>query len=135
VKLTTYLQPEPGSRILQGSIHPLPHISSYGGVDVQIHISLILALVGGEWPASHHCCFTPRERAPTTHWMGGWVGPGAGLDDVEKRKFLTLLGLQLDPSVIQPIASRYTDYTIMAPHISSWYNILPLMVQTQFDLC
>jgi hypothetical protein len=40
------------------------------------------------------------------------MGPRAGLDDVEKRKFLTLPGL--DPSVIQSAASRYTDYTILA---------------------
>jgi hypothetical protein len=34
------------------------------------------------------------ERAPGTHWIGGWVDPSAGLDDVEKRKFLTLPGLE-----------------------------------------
>jgi hypothetical protein len=33
----------------------------------------------------------------------------AGLDDLEKRKFLTVPGLEL-----QPVASRYTDYTIPA---------------------
>jgi hypothetical protein len=27
--------------------------------------------------------------------MGGWVDPTAGLDDAEKRKFLTLPGLEL----------------------------------------
>jgi hypothetical protein len=32
--------------------------------------------------------FTPGERAPGTHWIGGWVGPRAGLDDVEKRKLI-----------------------------------------------
>jgi hypothetical protein len=26
----------------------------------------------------------PRESVPDTHWIGGWVGPRAGLDDVEK---------------------------------------------------
>jgi hypothetical protein len=36
------------------------------------------------------------------------VDPKAGLDDLEKRKFLTL------PSVVQPVASRYTDYAIPA---------------------
>jgi hypothetical protein len=41
--------------------------------------------------------FTPGERAPRTHWIGGWVNPRAGLDDVEKRKFLTLPGLELRP--------------------------------------
>jgi hypothetical protein len=29
--------------------------------------------------------------------MGGWVNPRAGLDDVEKRKFLTLPGLEFRP--------------------------------------
>jgi hypothetical protein len=45
------------------------------------------------------------------------VGPRAGLNDVEKRKFLTLPGLELDPSVFQPVASHYTDYAIPAPII------------------
>jgi hypothetical protein len=31
--------------------------------------------------------FTPRERAPGTHWIGGCVGPRASLDAVVKRKF------------------------------------------------
>jgi hypothetical protein len=29
----------------------------------------------------------PGERAPGTHWIGGWVGPRAVLDAVVKRKF------------------------------------------------
>jgi hypothetical protein len=37
----------------------------------------------------------PRERAPGTHWIGGWVDPRAGLGDLEKRKFLTVPGLEL----------------------------------------
>jgi hypothetical protein len=36
------------------------------------------------------------------------VGPKAGLDDVETRKFLTLLGLELRPSVVQPVAITTT---------------------------
>jgi hypothetical protein len=28
----------------------------------------------------------PRETAPDTHWIGGWVGPRAVLDVVVKRK-------------------------------------------------
>jgi hypothetical protein len=39
----------------------------------------------------------PRERAPGTHFIGGWVDPTAGLDDMEKRKILTLSGLELPP--------------------------------------
>jgi hypothetical protein len=41
--------------------------------------------------------FTSGERAPGTHCIGDWVGPRAGLDTVENRKFLALPGLQLRP--------------------------------------
>jgi hypothetical protein len=59
-------------------------MKAYGGVDVQIHIFLTLALAGGEWSASRPCHFTNGERAPGTHGIGGWVDPRAGLDDMEK---------------------------------------------------
>jgi hypothetical protein len=72
-------------------------MKAYGGMDVQIHIFLTLALVGGEWSNSCPCHFTPGERTPSTLSIGGWVGPRAGLDDVEKGKFLTLQGLELRP--------------------------------------
>jgi hypothetical protein len=39
---------------------------------------LTLALAGGEWLSSCPGCFTPGERAPGTHWIGGWVDPRAG---------------------------------------------------------
>jgi hypothetical protein len=39
--------------------------------------------------------FVAGERYSFAHWMGGWVDPRAGLDDVENRKFLTLPGLEL----------------------------------------
>jgi hypothetical protein len=55
------------------------------------------ALDKGEWSASRPGRFTPGERALGTHWIGGRVNPRAGLDDVEKRKFLTLPGLELRP--------------------------------------
>jgi hypothetical protein len=63
-----------------------------GGVDVYIYIFLTSALAGGEWSAFRSCRFTP-----STHWIGAWVDPGAGMDDVEKWKFLTLPGLELQP--------------------------------------
>jgi hypothetical protein len=61
----------------------------------------------------------PQEKTPGTHWIGGWVDPRAGLNDMEKRKFLTLLELKLNPSAIQPIASRYTDCFDPALHCVS----------------
>jgi hypothetical protein len=42
--------------------------------------SLTSTLDGGEWSVSRPGRFTPRERGPGTHWIGGWVGPRAGLD-------------------------------------------------------
>jgi hypothetical protein len=72
-------------------------MKAYGGVDVYIHIFLTSALAGGEWSASRPGRFTPGGRAPCTHWIGGWVDPRAGLEDIEKRQFLTLPGLELQP--------------------------------------
>jgi hypothetical protein len=59
-----------------------------GGVDVYIHIFLTSALVGYEWSASRPTRFAPKETVPGTHWIGGYVGPRTGLDDVETRKIL-----------------------------------------------
>jgi hypothetical protein len=89
-------------------------MKAYEGVDIWIHVCLTSALVRGEWSASRPSRFTPGERALGMHWIGGWVGPRTGLDDMKKRKFLTLSGFELRP-VVQPVASRYTNCTIPAP--------------------
>jgi hypothetical protein len=70
-------------------------MKAYGGVNVLIHIFLTSALSGDEWSTPCPGRFTPGEKAPDTHWTGGWVDPRPGLDDVEMRKFLTLPGLEL----------------------------------------
>jgi hypothetical protein len=72
-------------------------MKAYEGVDVYIHVFLTSALVGGELSTSRLGRFTPGERAPGTHWLGGWVGPRTGLDDVEKIKFMILPRLELRP--------------------------------------
>jgi hypothetical protein len=58
----------------------------------------------------------PREIAPDTHWIEGWVGPRTGLEDLYKRKLLPLMGLKSDPSVAQRITSRHIDWAI-----PTWY--------------
>jgi hypothetical protein len=60
----------------------------------------------------------PEERAPGTHWLGGWVDPRAGLDDVGENS-LPYRDSNSEPSVFQPVASRYTDWAIPAPNIGN----------------
>jgi hypothetical protein len=66
-------------------------MKAYGGVDVQLRVFLISALVGGEWSASRLGRFTPWERAFGTYWIGGRLDPRAGLEAVEEKIFLTLV--------------------------------------------
>jgi hypothetical protein len=54
-------------------------MKSYGGVDAYFHVFFTSALVAGERSASR-----PGRFTPGTHWIGGWVGPRAGLDDMER---------------------------------------------------
>jgi hypothetical protein len=77
--------------------------------------SLTSALDGGEWPASLPGRFTPRERAPGTHCIGGWVGPRAILDTVVKRK-IPSPRRESNPRtpIVRPVAQRYTDWAITA---------------------
>jgi hypothetical protein len=65
--------------------------------------SLTPALDGGERSASRPGRFTPRERAPGTHWIGGWVGPRAVLDARWREKFPTPPGNRnLEPQSSSP---------------------------------
>jgi hypothetical protein len=72
-------------------------MKAYGGVGLQIRIFLTSALVGGDWSGPCPGSFTPGERAPGIYWIGGWMDPRIGLDDVEEGKLLILSGLELRP--------------------------------------
>jgi hypothetical protein len=74
-------------------------MKAYGEVDVHIHIFLTSPLVGGELSAS-----CPGRFTPGNHWIG-WVDLRASLDDLEKRKLLTLPGLELRP-LSRPASSQ-----------------------------
>jgi hypothetical protein len=54
---------------------------------------LAWALDAGEWSASRSFPLYSEKTARGTHWIG-WVSPTAGLDDMEKRKFLFLPGFE-----------------------------------------
>jgi hypothetical protein len=68
---------------------------------------------GGEWSASRTGRFTPREWAPGSQWIGGWVGPRAVLDAVVKRK-IPSPHRESEPRtlIVHPVAQRYTDWAI-----------------------
>jgi hypothetical protein len=72
--------------------------------------SLTSALDRGEWSASRLGRFTPRERAPRTHCIGGWVGPRAVLDAVVKRN-IPSFSRESNPGtpIVYPVAQLYTD--------------------------
>jgi hypothetical protein len=73
------------------------------------------ALDGGEWSASHHGRFTPRETAPGNHWTGDWVGPRTVLDAVVKRKISSPRQESTPRTpIVQPVAQLYTDWAITA---------------------
>jgi hypothetical protein len=55
-------------------------MKAYGGGSGQLHAAATLPL---------------GEGAPGTHWRGSWVDPRVGLDDIEKRKSLTVPELRL----------------------------------------
>jgi hypothetical protein len=76
----------------------------------ELHAFLTSALGGGEGSSSGPGRFTPRERTPGTHWIGGWVSPRAVLNAVVKRKIPSPLR-ESNPKtpIVQPIAQRYTD--------------------------
>jgi hypothetical protein len=73
---------------------------------------LLSALDKNEWSASGPCRFISVESAPGTYWIGGWVGPGTGLDAVKKKQ-ISCPSWDSTP-VIQPAASRYTEWVIPA---------------------
>jgi len=71
-------------------------------VEVQFHSLLTFALHGGEWSASHPGHLTPMKGAPSTNWIGAWVGARASLDMVAKRNVPASAWNQT--SIIQPKA-------------------------------
>jgi hypothetical protein len=112
--------------------------------------SLTSALDGGMWSASCPGRFTPEKKASGTHWIGGWVGPRASLDTVEKRKILPLLWVnpkhaahslllyQLNyPNSYTTVRGILFSYVITPFFISYSYNSLqvPQLHQNNFWLC
>jgi hypothetical protein len=92
--------------------------------------SFISALDGGEWSASRPGHFNPRERAPGTHWIGGWVGPRAVLDAVVKRK---IPRPYRESNLRTPIAHHCTFVTC-SKSVETWIVLLflPTVINHSF---
>jgi hypothetical protein len=90
-------------------------MKAYRGVEVQLYAFLTSVLGGGEWSASRPGRFTPKERTPDTHWIGGWVGPRAVLEVVVKWK-IPSPSRKSNPitPIFQSVAQPYTDWAITA---------------------
>lgn len=65
-------------------------------------------------------CFLPlpREITLSTHWLGGWVCPRAGLDAESRRKSLDLAW---DWTLVDPSVSRH--YTESATQALAWVKV------------
>jgi hypothetical protein len=76
----------PTSLLLSVRVAVLNWAPRYEGVLGSGGIALRILDLGTSWwwSASRPGCFNPREKAPGTHWIGGWVGPRAGLDTVNQ---------------------------------------------------
>jgi len=59
----------------------------------------------------HASAALPPRKRPGTHLIGDWVGPRANLQGCWK----SCPPSGFDPRTVQPVGSRYTDWTIAAP--------------------
>jgi hypothetical protein len=80
-----------------------------------MNIFLTSALDGGEWSASSPCRFISGENAPSTHWIGGLVAPEQVWPIWGRENSWPSRDSSSDPSVVQPVASRYTYYATPGP--------------------
>jgi hypothetical protein len=67
------------------------------------------------WSASRPDCFTTRETAPDTIWVGGWMGPRAVLRGGEEENTLPLPGIEIRSSGLYP--SHYTVWATLGPYL------------------
>jgi hypothetical protein len=75
------------------------------------------------WSDSRPSRFTNGEIAPGTHWIGGWVGPRAGLDAGEK---CCTAGNRT--RAVHPVTRRYT----YSAQLVEWLELLYYIIVEHF---
>jgi hypothetical protein len=79
--------------------------------------------VGGELHAQ--AALPAVERAPGTHWIGGWVGPRAGLDAVAKRKFRAPVENRIPLRPARRLVTIPTELSRIAVFVRSFLIFIP----------
>jgi hypothetical protein len=95
---------------------------------------LTSALAGGEWSASRLGRFTPGERATGTNWIGGWVDSEPVWTTWRRENTLSYRDSNYNPSVVQRVASPYTDYAILAS-INGLQNFTKICKFVSINVC
>jgi hypothetical protein len=102
-------------------------MKTYGG---SVYIDPRILDFGTSWSFTPRSLY-PQEKSP--QYSLGWLGPRDVLDNVEKRKFLTRPGLEL-----QPVASRYSDCAILSfgQYLVTYINdFMCCLLRIQLSLC
>jgi hypothetical protein len=69
-------------------------LSCHGEVEAQLRAFFAFELDTTHSSDSRPGRFNSGKRAPTTHWIGGWVGPKAGQDTAEEKNLPYLPGIE-----------------------------------------
>jgi hypothetical protein len=109
-------------------------------VDVYIHVFLTSASFWGEWWASSTSRFTPEKRAPVPiRWEAGRISEPVWMI-WRSDNCWTHRDSNSDPSVVQPVAIRYTDCataalirSIRISNASSWWKITSSDVTKEYS--
>jgi hypothetical protein len=89
-------------------------MQAYGGVEVELHSFLTLAL-GGVGVHYHASAVLSSGKSAGIHCAEGWVGLRVGLDGCGENLWPPPV---FEPQTPQSVASRNTDYAA-----SDWYEL------------
>jgi len=78
--------------------------------------SFTSALDGDEWSATRPGRFTPRKRAPGTHWIGGWVGC---------HSIIQILHLCFDLRITTEFFKHKLEYYLVLPKVDVFRVAIP----------